>query len=363
MPMKRTPLYQTHLSMNARMVDFAGWEMPVQYSGVMEEHINVRENCGLFDVSHMGEILIHGKDAEAFMKKMVPTRIKLFPGKSMYSVFCREDGTAVDDLFIYMIDNLTYYLVVNASNIRKDISWLLSHRTEKVNIVDLSKYTSKIDIQGPASLDVFSGIFDRDRLKKLDRFEFDYFDYYGKNIMISRSGYTGEDGFEIYLSNEVSKKMWDDLCSYGKSYGLKPAGLGARDTLRLEACYSLYGHEISDSITPAEAGLSWVISSAEVYIGKDKLREQKKKGTARNLKSFIIDGRAIPRDGYTVLSEGREVGYVTSGTFSPLLKKGIGLTLLDFNPEEGEEISVRIRDKIHKGIIVNKPFYNYHKSW
>jgi len=255
--MKKTPLYDIHIESGGRMVDFAGFYMPVLYTSILEEHNTVRNSAGLFDVSHMGEFTVKGKDAALYLSKLIPTSMsKLEPGKGMYTLFCHENGGVIDDLFIFMVDPQNYYLVVNASTIEKDFLWMKKHLMDGVTLENISDSISKIDIQGPKSPLVMSKIFGRDKIVRLERFRFYYDDFTGSEIMISNTGYTGERGYELFIENSKAESLWERLMLEGAEFGVKPAGLGARDTLRLEACYSLYGHEINDNINPLEAGLS-----------------------------------------------------------------------------------------------------------
>ncbi len=361
MSLNRTSLYGEHLKLGAKMVDFAGWEMPVMYTSIVEEHKATRGRASLFDVSHMGEFRIRGTGAAGFLAKMIPTRLsKLSLKGSMYSVLCDEGGGVLDDLFIYMVNDNEYYLVVNAATAERDFDWLMKHKTEDVELVNESAETSKIDLQGPGSREVMAEIITDKRLQELSRFYYDSFSYRGKEIMISQSGYTGEYGYEIYMENELAVPMWNDLLEAGEGNGVMPAGLGARDTLRLESCYSLYGHEISEEINPVEAGLSWLISSKEDYIGKKTLEELKASGGSRELVTFELTGKGVPREGYKILKDGVETGLITSGGFSPTLQKGIGMALISKGGAAvGDEITVQIRNRMIPARVVKRPFYEY----
>ncbi len=361
MSLKRTALYREHLKLGAKMVDFAGWEMPVMYSSIVEEHTATREKASLFDVSHMGEFRVKGAGASDFLRNLIPTRLnKISPHGSMYSVLCNENGGVIDDLFIYMVEDTEFFLVVNAGTADRDFEWLLKHKSSDVEIINESADTAKIDLQGPVSGEVMGSIIDDDRLVELPRFNYDMFTYKGKNIMISQSGYTGEFGYEIYLPNDTAVAMWNDILEAGKGHGVIPAGLGARDTLRLESCYSLYGHELSEDINPVEAGLSWLISSQGDYTGKDVLEGLKASGAARELITFELTGKGVPRGGYTVRKDGEDIGFITSGGFSPTLEKGIGMALVASGSASiGDDIAIEIRNRQIPARVVKRPFYEY----
>jgi len=359
--MKKTPLYNKHIELNARMVEFAGFSMPVLYSSIIDEHLAVRNSVGLFDVSHMGEFTVKGDNAELFLSKLIPTSMaKLEPNKSMYTLFCSESGGVIDDLFIFMIEKNNYYLVVNASTIDKDFSWMNKHIIDGVDLKNVSDTTSKIDIQGPDSLNVIKKIFNKGKLDNLERFYF-YFDTFsGAEIMISNTGYTGEKGYELYIDNAKAEELWDRLMHEGAEFNIKPAGLGARDTLRLEACYSLYGHEMNDEINPYEAGLGWLISSAADYTGKQSLAAIKAAGPKHEQLCLELTGKGVLHEGYKVLYKGSEAGVLTSGGYSPSFKKGLALIRAKKGVlSKGDRVEVLIRDKGVEGVIVSRPFYKF----
>ena len=359
--MKKTALYNKHIELGGRMVEFAGFSMPVLYSSIIEEHLAVRNSAGLFDVSHMGEFTVKGDNAEMYLSKLIPTTMaKLEPNKSMYTLLCWENGGVVDDLFIFMIEKNNYYLVVNASTIDKDFSWMNKHIIDGVELKNVSDTTSKIDIQGPGSLKVIKKIFDKDKLDNLERFYF-YFDTFsGAEVMISRTGYTGENGYELYIDNAKAEALWDRLMLEGKEFSVKPAGLGARDTLRLEACYSLYGHEINDEINPYEAGLGWLISSNADYIGKESLADIKATGAKYELLCLELTGKGVLHEGYKVFYKGDEIGALTSGIYSPSFKKGLALIRVKKGVlSKGDKVEVIIRDKGVEGVIASRPFYKF----
>ena len=359
--MKKTPLYNTHVAYGGRMVEFAGFSMPVLYTSILEEHATVRNSVGLFDVSHMGEFTVKGKNAALYLSKLIPTSMsKLEPGKGMYTLFCYDSGGVIDDLFIFMVDPQSFYLVVNASTIEKDFSWMSKHLIDGVTLDNISDKTSKIDIQGPKSPMVLYKIFGKDKIDQIERFKFYYDDYTGSEVMISNTGYTGERGYELFIENSKAESLWERLILEGAEFGIKPAGLGARDTLRLESCYSLYGHEINDNINPLEAGLSWLISSDAEYIGKPVLAVLKKNGSEYEQLCLELTGRGVLHEGYKVIYKGDDVGALTSGVYSPTFKKGLALIRVKRGVLKiGDTVEVIIRDKGVEGRIVKKPFYKF----
>jgi len=359
--MKKTPLYNTHIESGGRMVEFAGFSMPVQYTSILDEHAAVRNSVGLFDVSHMGEFTVKGESAALYLSKLVPTSMsKLTPGMGMYTLFCSENGGVVDDLFIFMVGENNYYLVVNASTVEKDFEWMKKNIIDGVLIENISDITAKIDVQGPRSLMVMSKLFGKDKIEKLARFRFYFDDFTGSQIMISNSGYTSERGYELFIENSKAESLWEILMLEGAEFGIKAAGLGARDTLRLEACYSLYGHEINDSINPFEAGLGWLINSDAEYIGKTALSDIIKKGPAFEQFCLELSGKGVLHEGYKVFYKGNEAGMLTSGVYSPTFRKGLALIRAKRGVLSiGDTVEVMIRDKGVEGKIVNKPFYKY----
>jgi len=359
--MKYTPLYKVHIETGAKMVEFAGYEMPVQYSSIIEEHIAVRTAAGIFDVSHMGEIIVKGPESKKFLSQLIPTTMtKLETGKGMYTLFCYENGGVIDDLFIFMVGDEHYFLVVNASTKEKDFNWMKQHIVDGVTIENISDDTAKIDLQGPASKEIMKKIFNPVSIKSLERFRFYYDRFEGSAIMISATGYTGEWGYELFINNRIAEELWQRIISEGNDYGIKAAGLGCRDTLRLESCYSLYGHEINDSINPVEAGLSWLISSETDYIGKTELLRLKQGGVLNEQIAVKLIDRGIPREQCRVYLNDNDIGYVTSGAYSPNLKKGIALCLVKKNSVTTDDtVTIIIRDKEYKGEVVKKPFYKF----
>ena len=357
MALKKTPFNEIHMKLGARMVPFSGFSMPVQYQSIIEEHEAVRTNAGIFDISHMGEFLLEGEDVFDFLQYVMINDLNLLEiNKGQYSCMCYENGTVVDDLVYYEETPTRFRMVVNASNIDKDFRWLNDHiGNYDVKITNLSTKRCRLAFQGPNSDELLQKLVDVD-LSQLNRFYFYHCSLKGIPIFIARTGYTGERGFELSLENENAEKLWAHLYDTGAS----PAGLGARDSLRLEACYSLYGHEINDKITPVEAGLFWLVKPKEGidYIGKRVLMKQKSEGTDRILVGLNLLERGIIRENYNIFYEGKQIGYVTSGGYSPTLKKTIGLGLVKKQYSEIKtEIEIEIRKKLVKGLIVEIPFY------
>ena len=356
--LQRTPFHDKQVALGAKMVPFAGWSLPVQFSGIMKEHIHTREKATLFDTSHMGEFLIQGKDALGFLQYIMTNDLeRLSPGDSGYSVICNEQGYALDDCFIYMFSREKFLVVVNAANRDSDFQWMQDHsHSFGVTLEDVTSRMAKLDVQGPRSGTILEKTFNIDQ-GSLKRFQF--MELPGENLICSRTGYTGEDGFELYIETKSALDVWDRLFQSGDD--LIPAGLGARDSLRLESCYSLYGHELDTTITPVEAGLGWAVRTyKENFIGKEVLQKQKEGGTQRKLAAFEMERRAIPRHGYKILYGQEESGFVTSGTFSPTLQKSIGLGFMQSGHITlGAEIGIEIRGKTHAAKIVKKPFYKY----
>ncbi|MFX0028289.1 MAG: glycine cleavage system aminomethyltransferase GcvT [Candidatus Hermodarchaeota archaeon] len=354
---RKTPLYDAHRKLGARMVEFSGWLMPVQYDSIIKEHEAVRSNAGVFDISHMGEFLLKGKDVNSFLQYIMINDLRLLEiSKGQYSCMCYENGTVVDDLVYYKEKEDLFRMIVNAGNIEKDFQWLNKHiEKHDVKIQDLSTERSRLAFQGPKADDLLQPLLDID-LSEINRFYFKHCNLNGMPIFIARTGYTGERGFEISFEIKYSREIWGNLVDIGA----KPAGLGARDSLRLEACYSLYGHEISDKITPIEAGLNWLVKPKEGidYIGKQILMRQKSEGTDRIIVGLNLIDKGIIRENYKISKNRNRIGYVTSGGFSPTLKKTIGLGLVNNQYKEvGTEIEIEVREKLLKGIIVDTPFY------
>ena len=356
---RRTPLYDTHQAAGGKLVEFAGWQMPVQYSGVLQEHRAVRTAAGIFDVSHMGEFRVAGEGAEAFLQAMTPNDVaKLKPGRIHYSGLLTEQGTYVDDLLIYRLGEEEFLLVVNAANAEKDLTWLEAHKADGVVLEDVSSDYGLIALQGPKAEAILSGLTSTN-LEAIRYYAFEQGQVNGRSAIISRTGYTGEDGFELYLAPEDTPAVWDRLMGAGGPEGLVPAGLGARDTLRMEAAMALYGHEIDDTTTPLEAGLQWVVKlEAADFIGRQALVEMKDAGLIRKLVGFNVEGRGIARQGHKVVADGEEVGFVTSGTFSPTLERALGMAYVPVSMAAiGSPLSLDIRGKVVPAVIVDLPFY------
>ena len=362
--MKQTPLNQKHKQLGARMVDFAGWEMPVFYpTGALVEHEAVRTGVGLFDISHMGEILVEGARAQEFINFIGTNNItKISDGACQYSVCCYENGTVVDDIISYQISPQKYFVVVNASNTEKDFEWFQKHNSFGVSIKNVSPEYCQLALQGPKAVEVMKVLGNSD-ITSLKSFRFLQTKLCNEPVIVSRTGYTGEDGFEIYGPWGKAEFLWDQILEAGKSFGIKPIGLAARDTLRFESCYSLYGHEISDSINPLEANLAWVVKLDKAgFVGKDALAQIAQKGPGRKLVGLSVE-KGIAREGFEVVSQtGEKIGFVTSGTFSPTYKKPLAMALVNKDYALGQsEISVLIRGQAQKAKIVSMPFYHRYK--
>lgn len=358
--LKKTPLNEAHRALGAKMVDFGGWDMPVQYSGIIEEHKAVRTKAGLFDVSHMGEIRVKGPDALKLVQKLGSNDAsKLQVKQTQYTIFCLPSGGVVDDLIVYKEAEDDYLLVVNASNAEKDLAWVKEHKGDlNVEIIDESPQTAQIAIQGPKALEILQKITDID-LASIKSFWFDYGKVDGVDCLISRTGYTGEDGFELYFAPEAAVQLWNKLLEVGGS-DLLPCGLGARDTLRFEVKMPLYGNELGEDITPLEAGLGRFVAldKEDDFIGKEALKAQKEAGVPRKIVGFEMLERGIARSKYPVKIDGQVIGHVTTGTYSPSLDKNLGMAIIDSQYGEiGSTITVEIRKKDVKAQIVKTPFY------
>ena len=358
--MKKTPLYDNHISLGGKMIDFGGWQLPVQYTGILEEHSQVRSAAGLFDVSHMGEITVKGPGAAAYIQHMVTNDIsKAADGQVIYSPMCYPDGGTVDDLLIYRIREDEFLLVVNAANTDKDFDWLRQHITDGVDIENVSDRYAQLAIQGPNAEKIMQRLCDIP-LNGMPFFQFKrHAKIGGTDALLSRSGYTGEDGFELYVAAEDAAELWDNLLREGQQDGLVPVGLGARDTLRFEVALPLYGHELSADISPLEAGLGLFVKLDKgAFIGRDALAAQKEAGIKRKLIGFEMTQRGIPRNGFDVQADGKSVGFVTTGSFAPTLKKTLGLAMIDTAyAAEGTDINIMIRNKPVSATIVKKLFY------
>lgn len=358
--MKNTALTHKHIELGAKMVPFAGYSMPVQYEGVTLEHETVRNGVGVFDVSHMGEFILRGPNALEFLQKFSSNDAsKLFDGKAQYSCMPNGKGGIVDDLIIYRISENEYFLVVNASNIEKDWNWISSLNEMNVEMTDVSDDYTLLAIQGPkaaASMQALTKV----NLSEMNYYTFEYSEFAGiKDVMISATGYTGSGGFEIYVKNEDAEELWNAVFEAGKEFNIKPIGLAARDTLRLEMGFCLYGNDINDETSPLEAGLGWITKFTKSFVDSEYLAKQKEEGIQRKLVAFEMIDRGIPRKDYEIVdSNGTKIGHVTSGTMSPSMKIGIGLGYVQKGYSGiNTDIYISVRNKTLKAKVVKLPFY------
>ncbi len=358
--MKKTALYNKHIELRAKMVPFAGYEMPVQYSGVNQEHINVRNNVGVFDVSHMGEFIVKGENALKLIQKISSNDAStLFPGRAQYSYLPNSEGGIVDDMLVYMIEENHYMLVVNASNIEKDWNWISIQNTMGAELSNISENLSLIAVQGPKAVELLQNYTDLN-LSAIKFYHFQKGTFAGYNdIIISATGYTGSGGFELYVPNSYAIEIWDLIFSSDSKYNVLPAGLAARDTLRLEMGYCLYGNDINDQTSPISAGLSWVTKFNKEFIGKDIIQNHKLQGTQNKLVAFELLERGIPRKDYEIMNaDGKLIGKVTSGTMGPSVRKAIGMGYVNSNFSNfGNSIFINIRNKSIPAKIVKLPFF------
>lgn len=345
--MKRTPLTEKHRELGARLVEFFGWEMPIQYTGVLQEHRAVRAGVGIFDLCHMGEFELKGAGALATLDSITSNDPKeLEVGEIQYTCLTNEKGGIIDDILVYRTED-GFFLVVNASNTPKDLAWIKKHLQPDTEFVDHTDDLALIAVQGPKSAELVEELLD---LSTADLKNYTFFEptYAGEKILVSRTGYTGEDGFELYIPNAMAEQMWDEFMSKGEKFDITPVGLGARDTLRLEARLPLYGNDLNETITPLEAGLGrFVKLDKGEFIGSDVLTAQKEEGVSKRLVAFVVQGRGIPRKGYTLTNaEGEEIGEVTSGTHSPTLNYAIGMGYVQIEyAKAGTEIQIVVRNK------------------
>lgn len=357
--LRNTALSQKHISLGAKMVPFAGYNMPVSYTGLNEEHLTVRGGVGVFDVSHMGEFILKGDKVLDLLQYVTSNDVsQLFDGRVQYSCLPNGKGGIVDDLLVYRIDEKSYMLVVNASNIDKDWNWISQHNTFGVDMKNISDRTSLLAVQGPKALATLQKLTDMN-LSDMPYYHFAKGKFAGiDNVLISNTGYTGAGGFEVYFDNEVAEQMWNAIFEAGAEFGIKPIGLGARDTLRLEMGFCLYGNDIDDTTSPIEAGLGWITKFTKDFIDKQYMLDLKEKGVSRKLVGFEMIDRGIPRHDYEIVDgAGNTIGKVTSGTQAPSLQKGIGMGYV--KPEfakSGSEIFIRVRDKSLKAQVVKIPF-------
>jgi len=358
--MKSTALTEKHIKLGAKMVPFAGYSMPVQYEGVTSEHETVRNGVGVFDVSHMGEFILKGENALALIQKFSSNDAsKLYDGKAQYSCMPNGKGGIVDDLIIYRISENEYFLVVNASNIEKDWNWIAAQNNLGVEMVNVSDEYSLLAIQGPNAAKAMQSLTPVN-LEEMTYYTFEHNKFAGiDNVMISATGYTGSGGFEIYVRNEDAESLWDEVFRAGMDYGIKPIGLAARDTLRLEMGFCLYGNDITDKTSPLEAGLGWITKFTKEFIDSTFLKNQKEEGVTKKLVAFEMIDRGIPRKDYEIQdNDGNPIGFVTSGTMSPSMKIGIGLGYINLpHNKMDNEIYVAVRNKKLKAKVVKAPFY------
>jgi aminomethyltransferase len=358
---RRTPFYEFHRAAGARLIDFAGFEMPVRYRGDVLEHECVRRAAGLFDVSHMGEFEVAGAGAGAWLNRMVTNDVAaLEVGQALYSPMCLPSGGIVDDLLVYRLPD-RYMVVVNASNISKDFAWFDQHRPEGVRLVDRSDETALLAVQGPKTAEVLRGHVP-DAALELDAYRFTLGSLFGAEGVISRTGYTGEDGFELYFHPRHAEEVWNGLMEAGRPHGLEPVGLGARDTLRLEMAYMLYGNDITDQTSPLEAGLGWTVKLGKHggFIGQEALEQQKAQGLTRRLVGFGTPGGRVPRHDMAIEAGGAAVGIVTSGTHSPSLGRPIGMGYVPAAlAKNGTPLAIRAGTAMLEAAVVPRPFYTH----
>lgn len=362
--LKQTPLHDLHLTLGARMAPFAGFDMPVQYSGIIDEHLAVRERAGIFDVSHMGEVLVKGPKALEYVQHLVTNDVStLYDGKALYTVMCLPDGGIIDDLLVYRMSADEYMLVINASNAEKDLTWMRQYAIDGAEIVDISSETALIAIQGPAAHDITSSAsgVDISSIKPYHFVQAD--DFLGRrDVILSHTGYTGERGLEIYCPPDAAASIWNALMDAGEVSGLLPCGLGARDTLRIEAGFVLFGNDITEQTHPLEAGLGWLVKPNKGdFIGRSSIEAIRSRGVERKLIGFVLQDRGIPRAGLPIADEdGNEIGVVTSGTQSAVLKQGIGLGYVPNDPGfTSESSSIRIinRGRALTATVARPPFH------
>jgi aminomethyltransferase len=349
----KTPLHDAHVNLNAKMVEFAGWDMPVQYAGVIAESKAVRDSAGMFDVSHMGRTWFRGERVIELLELLTTNDIsKLTDGGSQYSLLCYENGTCVDDIIVYRISDTVFRMVINASNREKDIAWMQSHNHHGVSLTDETFETAMIAVQGPKAVGIVNSLSDRD-ISDTPRFSAVETQIAGANAFAARTGYTGEDGFELIVSSADAVAVWDALLQQG----VVPCGLASRDVLRVEAGLPLYGHELSDQINPIEAGLGWVVSKTKEFIGSGPINEMRANGPARKLIGIKMASKIVPREGYRVIRDGKQIGTVSSGVFSPTLDCGIAFAFVNSADSALDQpCEVEIRDKLHLAMAVSKRF-------
>ncbi|NKE69648.1 glycine cleavage system aminomethyltransferase GcvT [Candidatus Manganitrophus noduliformans] len=363
--MKRTPLYERHVKLGAKIVPFAGWQMPLSYSGVTDEHQSVRTAAGLFDISHMGRFELSGKGAEAYLERLTPGPVhKMQRGSAQYSMLLNKTGGILDDIYLYKRGVDKFFVIVNAANLDKDFKWMTSHLPPGVDLKDVSGETALLALQGPKSWEVLVQIipFGKTEIALRNFIETELVPARGAKGIIARTGYTGEKGYELVIPAEAAETVWNALLEAGKAERIKPVGLGARDTLRLEMGYPLYGHDMDEKTTPIEADLERFIDFEKDFIGKEALVRQREKGSQRKLIGFELLTGGVPREGHTIYSDQKIIGKVASGNFSPSLRKGIGMGYVDPRYSEiGSEVLIDIRGNATPAIIVKRPFYKKKK--
>jgi len=354
--LQRTPLAEVHPRMGARMVDFAGWWMPVQYGGIMQEARAVREGVGMFDISHMGRFHLRGAEAIAALEQLTTNDVSaLTDGTAQYSLLTNPQGGVIDDIIVYRVAADHLLLVVNAANADKDKAWILQHLPSSVSLEDVTAFTAMIAVQGPQAIGLVSQLFSL-TLADVPRFHFTTFSWQWHSVFAARTGYTGEDGVELIVNASGAEPLWNSL----SESGAVPCGLGARDVLRIEAGYPLYGHELNEDINPIEAGLGWVVSKSKQFIGAEVIRRVREQGPVRKLVGLEVEGRMVARQGYPVQVDGRTVGEITSGTFSPTLEKSIAMAFVSGEyARTGNEVQVDMRGKPVPARIVSRRFVNH----
>ncbi|MEM3399817.1 MAG: glycine cleavage system aminomethyltransferase GcvT [Candidatus Micrarchaeia archaeon] len=353
--MKKTPLNSLHKSLGAKMIEFGGWEMPVQYAGIIEEHNAVRNACGIFDVSHMGEIFVRGANAFGFVQKIITNSLsKIGVGRAIYSPICNENGGIIDDVIVYWKAEGEFLFVVNAANTEKDYAWLIKNADRNVEIENATDRIALLAVQGPKSQEILQKIT-KENLSAIPYFHSKECELGGKHTLLSRTGYTGEDGFEVFVDSPFAVEMWNEILEAGKDNGIMPAGLGARDTLRLEAGLMLYGNDMDDNTTPLEVPLKWTVSFDKEFIGKEALLS---KAPSKKLSGFELLGKGVPRHGNEVFdADGNKIGVVTSGIFSPTLKKPIGFCFIPPEWESEKNVYVQIHGRLAEAKLCSTRFY------
>ena len=363
--MKQTPLYGIHKRLGAKFMEFAGYDMPLQYTGIVDEHLTVRSRVGVFDVSHMGEIFIHGRDALSFCEWLTPNHVaRLLPGQAQYSFLLNERGGVIDDLIVYSFSDSSFMLCVNASNRDKDYGWIRQNTKGDVTVEDRSDDTGMISVQGPLAARVMMSVFGTPAsgfptvspVGRLQRFAFVSVPFKDKQVYVSRTGYTGEDGYECFVDGTAAADLWDAIMEGGIPSGIKPIGLGARDTLRAEMGYPLYGMELNDRTAPFSAGMGWVIKMDKgPFIGREALRSISAQGVPQRLVGIIMKGKSIPRHRNPVVLGNRAIGEVTTGTYAPSLSRGIAMAYID-SGIDAVKVGIGIRGTLHMGTVVGLPF-------